>query len=160
MARNNVTHIREGNRLATALIYAVVFLVAVISLYPVYYVLILSLSSPEKAITMQVYLWPDGFYLKGYEKIFSDKTLWISYRNTVMYAASQMLLMLFTCSTAAYALSSKSLRWRKLLNMFLLIPMYFSGGIIPLFLVILQLASTTPPGPSSSPARIAFGTSS
>ena len=92
-------HIREGSRTADVIIYAVAILLALVCLYPVYYVLILSLSDPRAAATMQVYWLPKGFYLGGYEKIFSDKLLWSSYGNTILYAAAQMMLMLITCST-------------------------------------------------------------
>lgn len=131
--------IRTGSRIADGFIYAIAALFALVSLYPIYYVLILSFSSPEHAITMQVYLWPKGFYLDGYRRLLADSHLWISYRNTLIFAASETVLMLTVCSMAAYALSSKHLYGRKLYNMFLLVPMYFSGGIIPLFLLILQL---------------------
>ncbi len=131
--------IKEGSRLADVLIYIAAAITAVITLYPLYYVLILSLSSPEHAITQQVFLYPKGLYFEGYMRLFADSKLWISYRNTLMYAAAETTLMLVVCTTAAYALSSKHLKGRKFLNYFLLIPMYFSGGIIPLFLLILQL---------------------
>ncbi|HML46574.1 MAG TPA: carbohydrate ABC transporter permease [Clostridia bacterium] len=131
--------IREGSRLADGLIYLIAAVSALVTLYPIYYVLILSLSEPFYAATMRVYWWPKGFFLGGYAEIFQDSRLWLSYRNTLVYASSQTLLMLFTCSTAAYALSSKHLAGRRLVNAFLLIPMYFSGGVIPSFLLILQL---------------------
>lgn len=130
--------IREGSRIADAVIYAAAILLALVCLYPVYYVLILSLSAPRAAATMQVYWFPKGFYLGGYEKIFGDKLLWSSYGNTILYAAAEMTLMLLTCSTFAYALSVKTLKYRKLVNAFILIPMYFSGGTIPLFMMIMK----------------------
>ncbi|MBQ8556945.1 MAG: carbohydrate ABC transporter permease [Clostridia bacterium] len=131
--------IREGSKIADVVIYGIAALFAIISLYPLYYVLILSLSSPENAITMQVFWWPKGFYLDGYKRLLMDTKLWIAYRNTIFYALSTMVLMLVFCSMAAYTLSSKHLKGRKFLNFYLLVPMYFSGGIIPLFLLVLNL---------------------
>ena len=131
--------IREGSRIADGAIYAAALLIAFVTLYPMYYVLILSLSAPEYASTMQVYWLPKGFYLGGYQKIFGDIRLWTSYRNTIFYALCETVGMLFTCSTFAYALSYKKLRCRKLVNAFLLIPMYFSGGVIPLFLQMMRM---------------------
>lgn len=78
--------IREGSRIADGAIYAAALLIAFVTLYPMYYVLILSLSAPEYASTMQVYWLPKGFYLGGYKKIFGDIRLWTSYRNTIFYA--------------------------------------------------------------------------
>lgn len=135
---NVKNHIREGSRAADVIVYTIAVLLALACLYPVYYVLILSLSTPRAAATMQVYLVPKGLYLGGYEKIFGDSLLWSSYLNTILYAAAEMVLMLFTCSTFAYALSCKNLPCRKLINMFIIIPMYFSGGTIPLFIMVMK----------------------
>lgn len=129
----------EGSPVASIFIYLFAAISALLCIYPIYYVLILSLSSPENAITMQVYWAPKGFYLEGYKRLLADKQLWVSYRNTIMYALSQTGLLLIVCSMAAYTLSSKHLKGRKFLNYFLLIPMYFSGGIIPLYMLILQM---------------------
>jgi putative aldouronate transport system permease protein len=131
--------IREGSLWADILIYIFTIFILFITLYPMYYVLILSLSDPRYAITMRVYWVPKGLYLDGYKKVFNDINLWTSYRNTIMYAIFTTILMLFTCSTFAYALSYKQLKFRKLINTFLLIPMYFSGGLIPLFLLIKKI---------------------
>lgn len=129
---------REGALWADVLIYAFAVLIAFVTLYPMYYVLILSLSEPQYAATMRVYWWPRGLYLGGYKKILSDANLWISYRNTVFYAASEALVMLFTCTTFAYALSCPRLKHRRIINAFILFPMYFTGGIIPLFLMVMK----------------------
>lgn len=138
-AKTKKNSIREGSRFADGIIYALALAIAFITLYPMYYVFILSLSEPEYASTMRVYWLPKGFYLGGYEKILGDIRLWISYRNTIFYAACETLGMLFTCSTFAYALTYKKLRYRKWINAFLLIPMYFSGGTIPLFLQMMRM---------------------
>ena len=136
--KKNRNAIREGSRFADAAIYFIAAIVAFITLYPLYHVLILSLSEPEIAATMRVYWFPKGLYWGGYEKIFEDVRLWISYRNTLIYAGVEAVGMLFTCCTFAYALSWKKLRGRSWINAFILIPMYFSGGIIPLFLLMIN----------------------
>ena len=132
-------HIREGSRLADVIMYIIAALAAFICLYPLYYVLVLSFSEPMAAATMRVYWWPSGLYTGGYQRILNDSRLWISYRNTIIYALIEAVGMLCTCCTFAYSLSCKSLRGRKLINIFLLTPMYISGGTIPTFLLILQL---------------------
>ena len=139
---NSVTkkenRIREGSRVADGIIYLVAALAAFLCIYPLYYVLVLSFSDPIHAATMRVYWWPKGFYTGGYARIFTDSRLWISYRNTIFYAAVEAVGMLFTCCTFAYPLSVKHLKGRKFINIFLLTPMYISGGTIPTFLLILQ----------------------
>lgn len=125
--------------LADIIIYIFAALLAFITLYPFYYVIVLSLSEPEFASTMRVYWWPKGLYLGGYKKILQDTNFWLSYKNTIVYALGETLLVLFTCSTFAYALSYKQLKYRKFINIFLLVPMYFTGFTIPLFLLIMKM---------------------
>lgn len=136
LRKRSLSH--EGALWADVLIYLFAVIAAFVTIYPMYYVLVLSLSEPMYAATMKVYWFPKGFYFGGYEKIFGDMKLWVSYRNTFMYAGAETLLMLFTCSTFAYALSNPGLKHRKLINAFILIPMYFSGGIIPLFIMVMK----------------------
>ena len=131
--------IREGSRLASMLIYLATGLCCIVTVYPMYYVLILSLSEPSAAATMKVYTVPKGFSLAAYETLVTDSEMWRAYFNTFLYVVPTTLLMLFTCVLAAYPLTYKNLRGRKYINMFLLIPMYFSGGMIPTYIVVQKL---------------------
>jgi putative aldouronate transport system permease protein len=131
--------VREGSRTATAIMYILAILVVFITLYPMYYVLILSLSEPRHAITLQVYTFPKGFNLEAYKILVMDSKIWRSFANTAMYAVSGMILMLLTSVLGAFPLTFKSLIGRKYLNIYLLITMFFSGGLIPSFLLILRL---------------------
>ena len=139
MNRKKKSGIREGNQAATVLMYAACILIAFITLYPMYYVLILSLSAPEFASTIRVYTIPKGFDLSAYEVLIKDMKMWRAYANTVLYVVPTTVLMIFTSSVVAYGLNYKKLIGRKFLTMFLLIPMYFSGGIIPSFLLMVRL---------------------
>ena len=130
--------IKEGNPFATVLMYAVCVLIGFITLYPMYYVLILSVSAPEFASTMKVYWFPKGFDLSAYKVLIQDTKMWRAYANTVLYVVSTTILMILTSAVVAYGLNYKKLIGRKYLNMFL-IPMYFSGGTIPSFLLITKL---------------------
>jgi len=131
--------IREGSRAATAVMYALAGLVVFITLYPMYYVLILSLSEPKAAVTMQVYVLPKGFSLDAYSTLVRDSEIWRSFFNTILYTVSGTMLMLTTSVLGAFPLTYKSLRGRKYVNTYLLITMFFSGGLIPGFLLILKL---------------------
>lgn len=135
----NPNKIREGSVIADVIFYILAIFFAFITLYPMYYVLILSLSDPNAAASMRVFFWPKGFYIGGYKNIVTDRNLWLSYRNTIFYALASCGLMLITTTMCAYPLTSKALRGRKFLTFFLLIPMYFNGGIIPSFLLIQKL---------------------
>jgi len=119
--------------------YALAGLVVFITLYPMYYVLILSLSEPKAAVTMQVYVLPKGFSLDAYSTLVRDSEIWRSFFNTILYTVSGTMLMLTTSVLGAFPLTYKSLRGRKYVNTYLLITMFFSGGLIPGFLLILKL---------------------
>ncbi len=139
MKRNLKSGIREGNRFATFLMYFACVLIAFITLYPMYYVLILSLSSPQYASTMRVYTVPKGFDLSAYKVLVQNSNMWRAYFNTIIYVIPNTILMIITSSVVAYGLNYRKLIGRKFLTMFLLIPMYFGGGMIPTFLLIVKL---------------------
>ena len=138
-ANNKVNRIRDRSPLSRAILYFVAALVAFITIYPMYYVLVLSLSAPREALTMRVYWWPKGFFLDSYTRILSDNQLWTSYRNTIIYCSSRAVLTLLTSVMAAYPLTVPHLFGRKFVTMFLLIPMYVTGGIIPEFILMTKL---------------------
>ena len=114
-------------------------LVCIITIYPMYYVLIMSISDPAEVSRGAVTILPKGFYLGSYETVFQDGKLWRAYGNTIFYAAASTLLMLLTTVLMAYPLTRPNLKFRKVVVFFLLIPMYFSGGLIPTFLLIYKL---------------------
>lgn len=141
----NKNKIREGTAIGNFILYAVLVILAFVTLYPVYYVLILSVSDPLAAASMKVYLWPDGFYLDTYGMLVENAKMWRAYANTIMYASTNTVLMLITCCLAAFPLTYKGLIGRKWINIFLIIPMYFGGGLIPTFLLITKLGMYNSP---------------
>lgn len=135
----NRNKIKNDSRMADILIVFFMIVVVFITLYPLYYVLILSISDPIEAATMKVFFYPKGLYFRSYEIILKDKNIWVSFGYTVFYVVAGTLLTLFTSTTTGYALSSPHLRGKKWVTVFLLVPMYFSGGTIPSFLLISKL---------------------
>lgn len=136
---NRKNRIREGSRAADVIMYIICAFVMLITLYPMYYILIISLSAPEYAITMKVYTLPKGINLNAYKVLLVNGDYWHAYRNTLIYLVPNTVLPLITATLVAYPLSYKHLMGRKFLTWFLLIPMYFSGGLIPSFLLIQKL---------------------
>lgn len=135
----NPNHIKNGSVPVTVVIYIILFFAAMICIYPVWYVIIVSLSKPIHARLMDVYLYPKGWYLGSYEQLLSDKQLWICYGNTIFYAAFCTIGMLITCAMYAYPLTSPYLKGKKFWSFFILIPMYFSGGLIPQYIWLSKL---------------------
>jgi putative aldouronate transport system permease protein len=148
----NRNRVREGSRAATVIMYVLAAAIVFVTLYPMYYVLILSLSEPRHALTMQVYAIPKGFDLSAYRILTMDAKIWRAFANTVMYAGSVTVLMLITSMLGAFPLTFKSLRGRKYVNAYLLVTMFFSGGLIPGFLLILRLGMYNKPASLIVPA--------
>ena len=111
-------------------------LVLAVVMYPLYFLLIASVSEPYDVAKGKVFLWPKGFTMAAYKNTFSNQTIWIGYRNSIFYTLTGTLLSLFLTLTAAYVLSKKKLPGRFAIALYFLIPMYFSGGMIPTYLQI------------------------
>lgn len=139
MSKRNPNKIKEGSSVATFLIHALLVLLALICIYPIWYTFIISLSTPLTARTLDVFLLPDTIYLGSYEQILSDTQVWYGYGNTILYAATCCVGMLVTCAMTAYPLTSPLLVGKRIMVFFILIPMYFGGGLIPTFLWMNKL---------------------
>lgn len=113
--------------------------VCFITIYPMWYVICMSISEPLAASRGDVTFYPVGFSLESYKIVFSNEEFWIGIRNSILYVIVGCCLMLFTTVCVAYPLSRPNLKGRKFLNTYLLIPMYFGGGLIPYFLVVAKL---------------------
>lgn len=138
MAKNK-TAIQQDSLLGDAVIALIMIALCFITLYPMYYVVILSISDPLEAAQMNVFFYPKGLYFRAYTLLFQDSKIWQAYGYTLIYVVSGTVLTLFTSVTMAYSFTSPKLIGRKWLAVFLLIPMYFSGGLIPSFLLISRL---------------------
>ena len=110
-----------------------------ITIYPMWYVIIMSISDLVVAAGSGVTFWPSGFYLGSYQIILREMDFWLSVRNSVLYVIAGLVLMLATTLLVAYPLTRPNLKGRKACVIFLLIPMYFSGGMIPSFILITKL---------------------
>lgn len=114
-------------------------LTSIVTLYPMIYVASCSISNPKNVLAGEVVLFPIGFSLDAYKLVFLDLEFWRSFLNSIVYVIAGCILMLLTTVLVAYPLTRPNLKFRKLLTYFLLIPMYFSGGMIPTFLVVSKL---------------------
>lgn len=113
------------------------FALMVISVYPLYYVIMASFSDPSELMKeMGMLLRPAGFSTAGYEAVLANKDVYIGYGNTLLYVASAMILSFVASTLLAYALSRRVAKYAKYLSIYLTITMFFSGGMIPLYLVV------------------------
>ncbi|MGM0922734.1 MAG: carbohydrate ABC transporter permease [Bacillota bacterium] len=121
-------------------IYTTCALVFLVIAYPLYFVIIASVSDSTLVSTGKVLFFPKGFSLFGYQEIFQDSRIWIGYRNTMIYALGGTLINLLFTLPAAYALSRQEFRARRPLMFFFVFTMFFNGGLIPTYLLMKDLS--------------------
>ncbi|RAX22240.1 carbohydrate ABC transporter permease [Actinomyces sp. Z5] len=129
----------SGERLFDLGVLLACALVVFATLYPIYFVLIASISDSGAVATGQVVLLPKRLSLFGYEQILGDARIWTGYRNTIMYTAVGTALNLAVTLPAAFALSRREFRPRRPLMLFFAFTMFFSGGLIPTYLLYKDL---------------------
>lgn len=113
-----------------------IWVAILITLYPFIYVVSVSLSSGQAVNKGLVTFFPVDLDLSAFKMVMQYKDLWVSYGNTLYYTASGTLLnVVFTC-LAAYPLSRKTFFLRKKMSFFMAFTMYFSGGLIPMYMVV------------------------
>ncbi|MDQ8739059.1 carbohydrate ABC transporter permease [Paenibacillus sp. LHD-38] len=118
------------------LIYLFAGLMLIIIVYPIYFIVMASFSDPSAVANGQMWFFPKGFTLDGYQELLKHSNIWIGYKNTILYTAAGTLISLAINVSAAYALSRKDLVGRKAITMFFIFTMFFNGGLIPTFLTI------------------------
>lgn len=129
----------RGDRVYYAIVYFVLLLLALIVVYPLYFVVIASFSSADAVLAGKVYLFPVDIDFTGYIRCFERTDIWIGYGNTIWYTLAYTILSVVFTVTAAWALSRKTLPFRKFFMIFFTITMFFGGGLIPFYKVVSDL---------------------
>ena len=107
--------------------------------WPLWFVVIASFSNPSEVWRGNVIFLPKGFSLDSYKEILKYKEIWIGYRNTIFYTAAGTVINLFMTVCMAYPLSRRKFMPKNILMVICMITMYFSGGLIPSYLVVKGL---------------------
>lgn len=119
--------------------YIIMAIMCLFVLYPLYFIVIASLSSPEYVLSGQVVLWPKGFNIEGYKRIFNYDMIWTGYANSIFYSVVGAVLSSSLTLMAAYPLSRKDFSGRRPLTIFFLFAMFFQGGLIPQYILVNML---------------------
>ena len=118
----------------------ILLIIAFITLYPFAYVVFASISDPIKIMSNQgILFWPDGFSLIAYKKVFQNPSIYIGYANTLFYVIIGTAINIYATASAAYVLSRQNLMLKKFFSIMFIFTMYFSGGLIPSYLLMDQL---------------------
>ena len=127
------------------IVYATVILISVVILYPLWFVIIASISDPNLVATGEVLLLPKGVTFEGFKYIFRDPRILSGYYNTIRYTVVGTMLALFITIPAGYALSRTDMMGRGIIMKLLIVTKYFSGGLIPTYLVVKGLGLVNTP---------------
>lgn len=114
-------------------------LLTLVFFYPMYLCLISAISSPEEVFAGRVLLWPKGFNYEGFRRVLANDSLWRGYVNTLFYTVVGACVNLALTMTGAFVLSRRTFALRGVLNWMVLFTMFFSGGMIPTYLLVKDL---------------------
>ncbi|GHU81939.1 putative ABC transporter permease protein YtcP [Clostridia bacterium] len=129
-----------GEKVFDVFNHTFLFLVALITLYPLLYVVFASFSEPGRLYSHTGMLFaPLGFSVKGYNLVFKNPNILNGYKNTLFIVLLGTFMNLVMTIVFAYVLSRRNVYWNRLLTMLVTFTMFFSGGLIPLFLVVRDL---------------------
>jgi putative aldouronate transport system permease protein len=131
--------IQTGSYIVDLFIYIIIGFIAFTTLFPFIFILSASISNPLNVISGDVWFLPIGFSLKSYERIFSSATIMRAFGNSVFFAVIITFLNVLNSMMAGYALNKSKLVFRKSIVLIILLPMYFSGGLIPGFIIMSRL---------------------
>lgn len=130
----------KGERLFSFFNTILLTIVIIICFYPVYYVFISSISnSSELAAYTGIRYKPVGFSLEAYKMVFQNPSIANSYKNTLLYVSLGTFINMIMTAICAYVLTLKKLVIHEFLNKMIIFTMFFSGGMIPLFLLVKNL---------------------
>jgi putative aldouronate transport system permease protein len=119
--------------------YIILAVALIVTLYPLYFIVIASISDPVAINNWKVWLRPVGVTFEGYRRIFKDEMIWTGYKNTILYTLVGTAINVMLTMMIAYPLSRKNFSGRRFLTIFLVITMYFNGGLIPTYIVVKNL---------------------
>ena len=125
--------------LFTTITYGITAVSILLVIYPLWFILIASISDYNAIYAGKVWLLPKDVTFEGYKRIFNDASIWRSYVNTILYTSLGTMISLTLTLTAGYALSRYELKFSKGFMLFFIITMYFSGGLIPTYLLVDSL---------------------
>lgn len=128
----------------------------VIFVWPLWFVVIASLSNPNEVWLGNVVMFPKGFTTMAYEEVAKYSDIWLGYRNSLFYTIVGTLINLIMTICAAYPLARKDFMPRNVLMFLFMVTMYFSGGLIPTYLVVNKLGLTNTPWAMIIPGAVSM----
>ena len=121
------------------IILVVILVILVMVIYPLYFIIVASVSEPNVVNSGKLLLWPEGFNVRGYQRILNDNRIWTGYLNTIINTVAGTAIGTITTVMAGYSLSRQDMPFNKAITAFFVFTMFFSGGLIPTYLTVKEL---------------------
>ncbi|QNK57902.1 carbohydrate ABC transporter permease [Paenibacillus sp. PAMC21692] len=129
----------KSDILFNIIVTAIALVALLVTFYPLYFITIASISSPEDILSAKVIFKPSGVDFSAYQFIFEDERIWKGYANTILYTVCGTLFGVGVTTLAGYALSRQDLAGRGWLMKVMVFTMFFNGGLIPTYMVVKEL---------------------
>ena len=145
---NNKYRIKErdiSDRIFHISVLVLSILCFIVILYPLWFVVIASISNSDMVNRGEVVFWPKDIRFYGFQQIFQDARILTGYRNTLLYVVGGTLLNMIVTMPAAYALSRPDFKARNKVMLYFVFTMYFSGGLVPTYMQINNLGLINTP---------------
>lgn len=147
MNQNEIKKLKKANKIKDsksdyiyyAFCWTILILLALIVIYPLYYIVIASISDPDAVMTGEVWLYPIRVTFDGYKNLYNHDEIWRSYFNTLVYTIFGTMFNIALTIPAGWALSRDYLPFRKFIMPLLIITMFFGGGLLPYVILCRSL---------------------
>lgn len=137
--RKKIRERHLSDRIFNAAVFILSITTFLVIVYPLWFIVIASISNSDMVNQGKVVFWPVDIRFYGYQQILEDARIWTGYKNTLIYVVVGTFLNLLVTMPAAYALSRPDFKARNTVMMYFVFTMYFSGGLVPLYMTIKGL---------------------
>jgi len=132
-------NISMSDRIFGAAIIILSIFVFIIIAYPLWFVIIASISNSNLVNIGEVTFWPKDIRFYGFQQIWEDERIWKGYANTILYVVAGTILNMAVTMPAAYALSRRDFKARNKVMFYFVFTMFFNGGLVPTYMTISEL---------------------
>lgn len=139
MARKNSIKDSNSDRIFYAVNDFILLIIFLIVMFPLIHIVSASFSDTDAVMSGKVFLLPVNPTLDGYKAVFDNKNILNGYANTIFYTVAGTFINILMTICAAYPLSRKDFKYRKQLMFIFVFTMFFSGGIIPMYILVKDL---------------------
>ena len=129
-------HRLKGLTVFDVVMVALMLLLSLIFIYPLWTIFVAAFSEPLEYVKNPLALFPQNITLYNFNKLITSATIWNGYKNTLIYVSVGTVINVSLTFVTAYALAMKELPYRRVISFFITLTLFFSGGLIPTYIVV------------------------